>query len=134
MSRPEFSQQIRVIFGDTDAIGVVYYANYFRYFEVGRAELMRHLGKSYVDFQALGYDLPVLKSYCEHKNFARYDEILTVVTDIELLSKARVRYNYRLINDDGKLVARGYTEHCTIDKKGNVVAIPQAFLDLINQK
>jgi acyl-CoA thioester hydrolase len=134
LSLPEFSHKIRVIFGDTDAIGVVYYSNYFRYFEIGRAELMRHLGKSYVDFQALGYDLPVLKSYCEHKSFARYDDILTITANVELLSKTRVRYNYRLTNGDGKLIAEGYTEHCAIDKKGKVVAIPPAFADLIEQK
>ena len=72
--------QIRVIFGDTDQMGVVYYANYLRYFEASRAEYLRQLGSSGKHLDELGIALPVVEAHCRYRSPAHYDDLL----DIEL--------------------------------------------------
>src|SRR6185369_14211016 len=69
---------IRVIFGDTDQMGVVYYANYLRYFEAARAAYWRALGRSYKDLEAWGVALPVIEAHCHYKRPAHYEDLLGV--------------------------------------------------------
>ena len=79
---------IRVRYGDTDQMGFAYYGNYLRWFEIGRAELMRSLGLSYRDIEARGVWLPVLEARCRYLRPARYDDEVVIETGIRELGRA----------------------------------------------
>ncbi len=113
---------IRVRYGETDQMGVAYHANYLAWFEIGRTELMRSIGLPYIEFEKNKLFLPVLKAFCEYKHAARYDDQLTVNTRLESLQNVRLTYNYE-IHRDGKLVARGYTEHAFINDRGRPIVL-----------
>ena len=72
----------RVIFGDTDQMGVVYYGNYLRYFEGARAEYWRAQGKSYKDVEALGCALPVVEAHCRYRSPAHYEDLLAIELEV----------------------------------------------------
>ena len=76
-----FQAQVRVIYGDTDQMGVVYYANYLRYFELARSELLRAHGKSYREMEAEGFSLPVVEATCRYLAPERYEDLLLVGVD-----------------------------------------------------
>ena len=82
MPEPVHKTNIRVLYGDTDAAGVVYYANYLRYFEKGRTEYMRDLVLSYREIEDLGLLLPVIECYSRYKAPAAYDDLLTIETSL----------------------------------------------------
>ncbi len=91
---------IRVRYAETDKMGVVYHANYFMWFEIGRCELLRAIGRSYREMEASGIGLPVIEAHCEYKSPARYDDELVVKTTGRLLSPARVEFAYEISRPD----------------------------------
>ncbi|WP_132706111.1 acyl-CoA thioesterase [Winogradskyella wandonensis] len=111
--------KIRVRYGETDQMGVVYHANYASYFEVGRTEWLRQYGITYKSMEDSGIMLPVISLEIKYKNSARYDDLLTVVTSIKKLPKARIEFDYELINENGDLLATGHTALVFIDMKRN---------------
>jgi acyl-CoA thioester hydrolase len=116
---------IRVRYAETDKMGVVYHANYFMWFEVGRCELLRTIGKSYRDLEADGFRLPVIEAHCEYKSPALYDDELVVTTRGKLLSPARVEFMYEIIRPaDGVLNAIGRTVHASLDTSGRPCRLP----------
>ena len=116
---------IRVRYAETDKMGVVYHANYFMWFEVGRCELLRTIGKSYRDLEADGFRLPVIEAHCEYKSPALYDDELVVTTRGKLLSPARVEFMYEIIRPaDGILNAIGRTVHASLDTNGRPCRLP----------
>jgi len=76
MDEPVFQVRYRVIYGDTDAGGVVYNANYLRFFEIGRSEMMRAWAMPYREIEKQGFILPVTETYLRYKAPARYDDLL----------------------------------------------------------
>jgi acyl-CoA thioester hydrolase len=103
---------------------VVYYANYFVWFEVGRCELLRALGRAYTQLEATGVMLPVIEAQCDYRRSAHYDDELTILTAGELLSPARVRFDYEVSRPaDDTLVAVGRTVHAAIDQRGKPVRL-----------
>ncbi len=112
----------RVRYNETDQMSVAYHANYLVWFEMGRAELMREIGLPYIEFEKSGLMLPVLKVYCEYKHAAHYDDELYVITRLSNLQKVRLTFDYE-IRREGKLLARGYTEHAFINQDGKPVAL-----------
>ena len=121
---------IRVIFGDTDQMGVVYYANYLRYFESARAAYWRSLGRSYQDLVAWGVALPVIEAHCFYKRPARYEDVLGVDVDVSELRGASLRFAYRIYRDH-ELIAEGDTRHAVIGNDGRPRALPAALRDAI---
>jgi acyl-CoA thioester hydrolase len=117
--------EIRVIFGDTDQMGVVYYANYLRYFESARAAYWRGLGKSYRDLVEWGVALPVVEAHCNYRRPAFYEDLLLVDTRISELRAASLRFAYRVVRG-GELLAEGYTRHAVIGTDGKPRALPEA--------
>lgn len=113
---------IRVRYKDTDQMGVVYYANYLVWFEVGRTELMRRLGMPYLEFEKNNLYLPVIKASCDYKIPARYDDEITVVTWIDSLQEVRLIFSYE-IRREGELLARGSTEHAFVNATGRPVVL-----------
>ncbi len=115
---------VRVIYGDTDQMGVVYYANYLRYFEVGRSEFIRAKGLRYRDFEArFGLVLPVAEAGVKYVSPARYDDVLAVETSLAELGRASARFGYRLLRD-GEVIATGFTVHACVDGEGRIRRLP----------
>ena len=123
---------IRVRYAETDKMGVVYYANYFVWFEVGRCELLRTIGRSYRELEAEGIGLPVIEAHCEYKSPARYDDALRVKTTGKLLSPARVEFAYEISRPcDGTVNATGRTVHAAIDTSGRPCRLPDYIRELL---
>ena len=125
--------RVRVIYADTDAMGIVYHANYIKWFEVGRAELMREIGVVYSELELSGYKLPVTKMGCHYLLPARYDDVLVIETEITSIKQASVRFDY-VIRDEKKerILAEGFTLHPFMSK-GKVVRVPHYIVDKINE-
>ena len=87
-----FETTIRVIYGDTDQMGVVYYANYLRYFEAGRTELFRSRGSTYLAMEQSGFGLPVVEAHCEYRVSAKFDDLVVVRTQVDELRRASLRF------------------------------------------
>jgi acyl-CoA thioester hydrolase len=128
-----FTTRYRVLYGDTDAGGVVYNANYFRYFEQGRTELMRAHVCSYREIEERGLILPVTETHARYKAPAFYDDLLTIETAIGELNKFTCRFNYRVTRQDQNrprptLLVKGYTIHAAVTREGKLVRLPEDIL------
>lgn len=126
-----FQTTYRVIYGDVDSMKVAYYANYLRWFEIGRTELIRHMGLPYAEIEAKGYLLPVTETYCKYVKSARYDEILLINTGVGFVRKASIRFDYRILNPEKDLLVRGYTVHACVDLEGKLVRLPETLFPLL---
>jgi len=123
---------IRVRYGDTDQMGFAYYAHYLRWFEIGRAEMIRSLGTSYRAVEEQGTTLPVVEAHCRYRRPARYDDVIMIETGVERLSRAAVRFAYRVVREsDGELLASGHTEHCFLGRDGRPGRPAPALADLL---
>ena len=123
---------IRVRYGDTDQMGFAYYGNYLRWFEIGRAEMLRALGRSYRDIEAQGIWLPVLEAQCRYLKPARYDDEVVIETGVRELGRASVRFGYRILRaGDDELLAHGETVHCYMSPGGQPVRPPEELLKLL---
>ncbi len=122
---------VRVIYGDTDAMGIVYHTNYIRWFELGRNELMRQLGVAYTELEKLGLNLPLTKVTCHYHAPAKYDDLLTVETKFDYIKRASIRFNSAIWdNTREKLLVDGYTIHACTNNEGKIRRIPQILLQL----
>lgn len=125
---------IRVRYGDTDQMGFAYYANYLRWFEIGRAEMLRDLGTSYRDVEAGGIQLPVLEAGCRYVEPARYDDLIMIETAVSEVRRASVRFAYRVVRDaDQRELAHGWTEHCFLDRAGRPARPPESLAALLER-
>jgi len=116
--------EIRVIYGDTDRMGVVYYANYLRFFEAGRNEFIRAKGLRYRDFEErFGLVLPVAEAGVKYLEAARYDDLVTVETSLAEVGRASARFSYRILRGDA-LLATGFTVHACVDQGGRIRRLP----------
>ena len=123
MDAPGAIATYRVIYGDTDAMGVVYYGNYLRLFERARLELLRSLGLSYSRVEAEGLRLPVAEAYCRYLRPARYEDLLEVEVWVSWLGRASMRIDYRVWRQ-GELLATGFTVHGCLDARGRPRRLP----------
>jgi acyl-CoA thioester hydrolase len=107
-------------------MGVVYYANYFVWFEVGRADLLRSLGWSYREMEHAGVSLPVIEAHCEYRRSTRYDDELEVRTEGRMLTPVRMEFTYAIVRTgDAVLAATGRTVHATRDREGRPCRLPE---------
>ena len=138
MPDPVHTTSCRVLYGDTDAAGVVYYANYLRYFEKGRTEYMRDLVlTTYREIESQGLLLPVIECYSRYKAPAAYDDLLTIETSLAELKNVSCRFNYRIYrkNDDESrtLLAKGYTVHASVNREGRLTRLPVHLLERLEE-
>ncbi len=127
MEEPVFQTGYRVIYGDTDAGGVVYNANYLRFFEIGRSEMMRAWAMPYREIEEQGFILPVTETYLRYKAPARYDDLLTIAVSLGELKKVSCRFHYRItrsINAKEQLLVKGFTNHACVDRQGRLTPLP----------
>ena len=122
----------RVIYGDTDNMGIAYYANYLRWFEMGRTELFRALGLPYTAIEEKGLFLPVSEVFCKFQNPIRYDDLLIIETSLDDGVRGGMKFDYCLHGEDEKTtIATGYTKHAFLDKTGRVVRPPEFLRKII---
>jgi acyl-CoA thioester hydrolase len=115
----------RVLFADCDPMRIMYYGNYFRVFEIGRAELFRGLGHPFTDYIARGLYLAVIETACRYRRPAYYDDELDVHAGVGEVSGAKLRIDYA-VQRDGMLLAEGHTLHAVLDERGRPQRIPAA--------
>ena len=107
-----FDCSYRVCYGDTDQMGVVYYANYFVFFERGRTEMLRSVGFPYSRLEELGVFLPVTEAKCRYFAPAHYDELLTLRSTVLDLGRVRLTIGTQVLRDDKVLVSGEVTLGC----------------------
>lgn len=127
---------VRVLYGDTDAGGIVYNANYLRYFERGRTELMREWVCTYNDIEKMGFVLPVIECWSRFKAPAFYDDLLIIETEISELSRLKCTFSYRILRDEEqgekpRLLVKGYTVHAAVTREGKLTRLPDWILEKI---
>ena len=120
------TSRVRVRYAETDQMGVVYYANYLVWFEVGRTDLLRLAGWSYREMEADGFALPVVEAHCAYRQSARYDDEIDIRTTGVLLSPVRVRFDYAVVRAaDATVLAEGHTVHASLDSQGRPRRLPE---------
>ena len=133
MRQPVHRTRYRVLYGDTDAAGVVYYANYLRFFERGRTEYMRDLAVTYREIESQGLLLPVIESYSRYKAPAVYDDLLDIETSLTQIKNVSCRFTYRLYRNEGDnsrmLLAKGFTVHASVSRDGRLKKLPEPLLE-----
>jgi acyl-CoA thioester hydrolase len=114
-------------------MGVAYYGNYLRWFEIGRAEHLRALGRAYKEIEAGGLTMPVIEAYVRYRRPAAYDDQLEVRTRIASADRVRVRFGYEVVREaDNTLLAEGHTVHACIEMtSGRPRRFPPELLELL---
>ncbi|MBT4727557.1 MAG: acyl-CoA thioesterase [Bacteroidetes bacterium] len=124
---------VRVLYADTDVMGVVYYGNYPKFYEIGRTEMIRSLGMPYADLERTGIIMPVRDMTCNYIKSAHYDQLLTIRTRIEEIPKARMKFFYEIYNENKELVHTGETTLVFLDMKTNrPVRAPELLIKKLN--
>ncbi|HEX7228141.1 MAG TPA: thioesterase family protein [Candidatus Binatia bacterium] len=120
----------RVIYGDTDQMGVVYYANYLRWFERGRGELLRSSGIPYTTIERRGMHFPVAELSCRYFRPAHYDDLIVIDTRITSVNRASLTFTYRITRETEALLllASGSTKHACVDGQGRIMRIQDDLL------
>jgi len=126
---PEHTVTVRVRYGETDQMGVVYHPNYFLYFEAGRTELLRSTGVVYSELEKSGVFLVVTEASCTYRAAARYDEELRVITNVDHVGKATIGFAYRVLGPTGTLLVEGKTVLASVDSAKNPTRLPKSVLD-----
>ena len=120
---------LRVRYAETDQMGLVYYANYFIYFEIGRVEYMRQLGVAYKEMEIQDDSfIVVAESHCRYLRPARYDDLLCIRTRVAEVRRRTIRFAYEIVNrSSAVLLATGETQHVVCDGKGRPKALPEKY-------
>ena len=120
---------VRVRYAETDQMGLVYYANYYIYFEIGRVEYMRQLGVAYKEMEIQDDSfIVVAESHCRYLRPARYDDQLRIRTRVEEVRRRTIRFAYEIVESaSGTLLATGKTQHVVCDGKGKPKALPEKY-------
>lgn len=128
--------EIRVIYADTDQMGVVYHLNYLRYFEIGRTELLRELGISYKDMEEkYNVMLPVKEAFVDYKISIKYDDVIVVHTSVDKLRNASLKLKYEIRSKENDILySTGYTLHPFVNKKSGDIVKPDDYLYEIMSK
>ena len=109
-----------VPYAHVDQMQVVYYGHYLMYFEMARSALLREAGLSYRKMEADGVMLPVVEAHCDYRQFARYDDVLTILSRCLPFKGPRLRINYEVYRDE-TLLTTGYTHHICMSSQGKVL-------------
>jgi acyl-CoA thioester hydrolase len=121
---------VRVRYGDTDRMGIVYYGTYPYYFEIGRSEFMREKGFAYRRLEEMGYYLVVTGVDIKYYNGATYDDLLTIRTSIVELKSRGLTFHYQIYKDD-TIIVKGNTKHVCVDDGRKTVRIPPDVMEIL---
>ncbi|MFP5205551.1 MAG: acyl-CoA thioesterase [Acidobacteriota bacterium] len=130
--------EVRVRYAETDQMGIVYYANYLVWFELGRVELLRSLGLAYSQLEREHECiLPVVEAKCRYRSPARYDDVIQIETRPALLRGSVLKFAYRILrkaHDGGEpaLLAEGETVHVVCDDQLQRKALPPHYAEALH--
>ena len=127
------SVEVRVRYGETDKMGIVYHANYLTWFEIARIELLDSIGCPYGSLEDAGFFLPVLSCRVDFRKPAHFDDRLRVVVRIASSSSVRIEAEYEVFREEDDLLATGETTHAFVSGEGKVVRPPSSFLERVRQ-
>src|SRR5437763_13851401 len=116
--------QIRVRYAETDRMGLLHHANYLVYFEQGRTELLRQMGRTYKDVEDQGFFLVLAKVEVRYRQPARYDDVLTLRTTVTRTPPVRIEHRYEGLRD-GQLLAEGSSTLACVDRDGKLQGMPE---------
>jgi acyl-CoA thioester hydrolase len=120
---------VRVRYAETDQMGMVYHSNFFVYFEIGRTDYFRESGFTYRMMEEDRVFMPVVECYCRYLQPAVYDDELLVETQLEMLSRLRLKFLYEVKRkQDSRLIAEGYSVHFPTNPQGKPCRIPSKYL------
>jgi acyl-CoA thioester hydrolase len=134
---PVTTHQVRVRYAETDQMGIVYYANYLVWFEIGRVELLRTLGLAYSQLEIdHGCILPVVEASCRYRSPARYDDEILIETRPSMLRGSVLKFAYRILRknpngDEPQLLAEGETVHVVCDGQLNKISLPEPYAEAL---
>lgn len=125
--------RFRVRYAETDQMGVVYYANYLIWMEIGRVELVRARGFDYKKLeQAEGFFLSVIEANCHYLYPARYDQEIIVQTEVMKLSSRAIEFAYQILSaDPDRLLAKGSTRHIWLNREWRPVRLPDRYREML---
>ncbi|WP_428908459.1 acyl-CoA thioesterase [Niallia sp. Krafla_26] len=109
-------KEIQLLYADTDMMGVMYHANYLKWFELGRTQLIEDIGFSYVAMEEKGYFAPVYDVYCVYKKPVRYGDTAFVKTWVDSNDGLKTVYGYKIVNEEDMIYAEGTTTHIVVKK------------------
>jgi acyl-CoA thioester hydrolase len=127
--------RLRVRYAETDQMGVVYHANHFIWFEIGRVDFMRQLGFTYRDMER-DHEcfIPVVDARCRYKAPARYDDEIMVRTHLRNVRESMIHFGYELVRaSDSELLAEGETMHMILDSKMKPASLPPNILKVFRE-
>lgn len=128
----EHTVRVRVRYGETDQMGVVYHPNYLLYFESGRTELLRAAGVAYGELEKSGVFLVVTEASLTYRAAARYDEELEVRTRVDHVTKVTIGFSYRVLGPTGTLLVEGRTVLASVNAAKTPVRLPRQVTDLLS--
>ncbi len=124
--------QYRVIYGDTDQMGVVYYGNYGRFYEMGRSEMIREMGFPYAELEENGVVMPVYSVEAKYRKVITYDELITIETTVKEMPTAKMKFHHRIFNQDGALAHEATVVLVFMDMETKkLIRVPKVLLDVI---
>lgn len=129
----EFKKRVR--YGETDQMGYLYYGNYAQYYEIGRAELIRTLGLTYREMEEVhGIIMPVVSMQVRYLRPARYDELITIHTELRKLPDRYITFNMELFNEAGERVNAGTVRLCFVKQEsGESVPTPDFLMEKLKE-
>lgn len=131
----EHTVEFRIRYSETDAMGTYYNSRALEWFEYGRAELLRALGKPYREMEAQGLWMPVREAHVEYLSPARYDDLLRMTCRLYRSGPARFRFDVEIVDaESGRPVCRGWTEHVVLDRRGRPIRPPQWLIELVEDQ
>lgn len=110
------TKEIQLLYADTDMMGVIYHANYLKWFELGRTQLIEDIGFSYLSMEEEGYYAPVYDAHITYKKAIRYGEKAYVNTWVDVNDGLKTVYGYQIVNGDNEICAEGTTTHIVVKK------------------
>jgi len=126
------SVEVRVRYGETDQMGVVYHGSYVPYFEIGRVEWLRNKGVSYKSLEESGIALPIVSMHLNYKKPARYDDLLTINTKLKKYSGVKIEFDCEIRNENQELLTTAHFILVFVDiKNGKPIEPPKYILDIL---
>jgi acyl-CoA thioester hydrolase len=124
----------RVLYADTDKLGIVYHASYLRYMELGRVEFIRGCGMPYTRMEALGLALPLTDVAVRYVTPARYDQRMTIAVGVSRLSWVRVHFDYRFAVDGAEVLTAQTRHACVRIADGRPDRLPAEVHDVLSRQ
>ncbi|MBN2055433.1 acyl-CoA thioesterase [bacterium] len=128
--------RLRVRYAETDAMGIVYYANYLVWMEVARVDMLREAGLDYRQVEASGIAFPVVEVQCTYRRPARFDDLVVISAAVTETASRRLTISYEIHKEEGGtlvLLGDGYTRHACVNAEGRPIALPEPVMAVLKR-